>query len=211
MTWPSSAIAEASSPGLPGIVLRVELVAPTLERLPGYLDAVRRGCPGDRVLFGSAGAVLALAAENPQAVLDRFADRTNAGVRYRRDGTTAPRLPALFRWMWDGQFAGNINLRWAPDGRALPDDVPGHIGYGTVEWKRGRGYATRALSLMRVLAVEEGMTEVDIVTDVDNIASQRVVERNGGVRVEEFAQTEPLGGGQAIRWRVEQASQELSR
>jgi predicted acetyltransferase len=202
MTWPSSAIAEASSPDLPGIVLRVELVAPTLERLPGYLDAVRRGWPGDRVLFGSADAVLALAAENPQAVLDRFADRTTAGVRYRRDGTTAPRLPALLRWMWDGEFAGTIDLRWSPDGEALPDDVPGHIGYGTVEWKRGRGYAGSALDMMLVLAAEEGMTEVELVTDVDNLASQRVVERNGGIRVQEFAQVERLGGGRAIRWRI---------
>ena len=189
----------------------MELVIPTRESLPGYLDAVRRGWLGDRVLFGSADAILELAEENPQLVLDRFADRATVGVRYRRDGTTAPRLPALFRWMWDGEFAGNIDLRWAPDGGALPDDVPGHIGYGTVEWKRGRGYATTALSLMLALAVEEGMTEVDIVTDVDNIASQRVVERNGGVRVGEFTQTESLGGGQAIRWRVDQASQELSR
>jgi predicted acetyltransferase len=104
--------------------------------------------------------------------------------------------------MWDGQFVGNIDLRWPPDGGPLPDDVPGHIGYGTVEWLRGRGYATRALGLMLELARTEGKTEVELVTDVDNIPSQRVVERNGGVRGAEFTQLERIGGGQAYRWRI---------
>jgi predicted acetyltransferase len=180
----------------------VELVVPTLEHVPAYLHAVRRGWMGDRTLFGSADALLALAEQDPQVVIDRLADRSTDGVLFYGDGTTGPRLPALFRWMWDGDFAGNIDLRWQPDGGTLPDDVPGHLGYGTVEWKRGRGYATRALSLMLALAKNEGMTAVDLVTDVDNVASQRVVESNGGVHVEQFTQVERLGGGRAIRWRI---------
>ena len=160
---------------------------------------------GDRVLFGSAEELLALADQDPQLVVDRLTDRSTDGVLYYGDDTTAPRLPALFRWMWDGEFAGSIDLRWQPDGGALPDYVPGHVGFGTVEWKRGRGYATSALSLMLVLAASEGMTEVELVTGVGNVASQRVVERNGGVRVEEFAQADRLGGGQAVRWRIDLA------
>ena len=104
--------------------------------------------------------------------------------------------------MWDGEFAGNIDLRWKPGGGPLPDDVPGHVGYGTVGWKRGRGYATLALGMMLRLAKGEGMVEVELVTDVDNVASQLVVERNGGIPVEEFIQSERLGGGRAVRWRV---------
>lgn len=184
----------------------VELVVPDLEHLPGYLDAVRRGWMGDRILFGSPGVLLALSEVNPQSVLDRLVDRSTDGLLYYGDGSTAPRLPALFRWMWDGDFAGSIDLRWPPPGRPLPEDVPGHLGYGTVEWKRGRGYATRALSLMLVLAVEEGLASVEVVTDVDNLASQRVVEHNGGMRVEQFTQSERLGGGRAIRWRIDVAT-----
>jgi predicted acetyltransferase len=182
---------------------RVELVVPSLELLPDYLDAVRRGWMGDRVLFGSPEALLALAEQDPQLVLDRLRDRSTDGVLYYGDGSVGPRVPALFRWVWDGGFAGNIDLRWQPEGDGrLPDDIPGHVGYATVQWKRGRGYATRALSLMLALAKDEGMARVELVTDVDNVASQRVVESNGGVRVEEFEQVDRLGGGHAFRWRI---------
>jgi predicted acetyltransferase len=182
----------------------VELVVPALELLPGYLDAVTRGWMGDRVLFGSPEALLALAARDPRLVIERLRDRTTDGVLHLGDGTTAPRLPALFRWMWDGEFAGNIDLRWQPDGDGrLPEAVPGHVGYGTVEWRRRRGYATEALAQMLRLAVAEGMTEVELVTDVDNVPSQRVVESNGGVRFEEFTQVDRLGGGRAVRWRID--------
>jgi predicted acetyltransferase len=184
-------------------VTSLALVTPNLTRLPGYVDAVRRGWMGDRILFGSAAELLALADQSPQSVVDRLTDRSTDGVLHYGDGTTSARLPALFRWMWDGEFAGNIDLRWPTNGANLPDDVPGHVGYGTVEWKRGRGYATRALALMLALAADEGWGAVEVVTDVDNVASQRVVERNGGVRVEQFAQVQRLGGGQAIRWRID--------
>ncbi len=93
---------------------RVELVVPSLELLPDYLDAVRRGWMGDRVLFGSSEELLALAEQDPQLVLDRLRDRSTDGVLYYRDGSAGPRVPALFRWVWDGGFAGNIDLRWQP-------------------------------------------------------------------------------------------------
>ena len=175
-----------------------------LSSCPATSTLARRGWGGDRHLFGSPEALFALAERDQQLVVDRLRHRSTDGVLYYSDGTTAPRLPALFRWMWDGEFAGNIDLRWQPDGDGrLPDDVPGHLGYGTVEWKRGRGYATRALSLMLALATAEGMTQVELVTAVGNAASHRVVENNGGVRIEEFRQADRLGGGQAILWRID--------
>jgi predicted acetyltransferase len=180
----------------------MELLAPSPGLLEGYLDAVRRGWMGDRVLFGSADALLSLADRDRDAVLSRLTDRSADGMRYFADGSTAPALPSLFRWMWDGHFVGNIDLRWPLAGEELPDDVPGHIGYGTVQWMRGRGYATRALALTLDLARGEGMAEVELVTDVDSIASQRVVERNGGVRGEELTLPGRIGGGRAYRWRI---------
>ena len=181
----------------------MELLIPSRELLVGYVDAIRRGWSGDRVLFGSTDALLALAESDPDSVLKRLTDRSAHGVRYFGDGTTAPVLPALFRWMWDEQFVGNVDLRWPATGDTLPDDVPGHIGYGTVEWMRGRGYATRGLAMMLDLARDEGMAEVELVTDVDNVASQRVIERNGGVLVEEFTTPERIGGSISYRWRID--------
>ena len=65
------------------------------------------------------------------------------------------------------------------------------------------GCATEALARMLLLAADEGLTEVELVTDVDNIPSQRVVESNGGVHLEEFTQVDRLGGGRAVRWRID--------
>ena len=59
------------------------------------------------------------------------------------DGSTVPRLPGLSRWMWDGEFAGAINLRWQPGSRLLLPTCLGHIGYSVVPWKRRRGYVMR--------------------------------------------------------------------
>ena len=48
----------------------------------------------------------------------------------------------------------------------------------------------------------EGLPIVDITTDVDNVASQRVIEANGGVLVERFTKLPSAGGGPALRFEV---------
>ena len=75
----------------------MELVAPSLEHVAGYLDAVRQGWMGDRVLFGSADELLALADRDPQLVVNCLTDRSTNGLLHYPDGSTSPRLPALFR------------------------------------------------------------------------------------------------------------------
>ncbi|HSO04292.1 MAG TPA: GNAT family N-acetyltransferase, partial [Candidatus Limnocylindrales bacterium] len=79
----------------------------------------------------------------------------------------------------------------------------GHIGYSVVPWKRRRGYATAALAAMLPIAAAEGLPIVDITTDVDNVASQRVILANGGVLVERFTKPESAGGGAALRFAVD--------
>lgn len=57
----------------------------------------------------------------------------------------------------------------------------GHIGYGTRPSERGKGYATAICRLMLEQARRRGMTRVLITCDADNLASARVIEKNGGV------------------------------
>jgi len=47
---------------------------------------------------------------------------------------------------------------------------------------------------------------VDVVTGTDNPASQRVIERNGGVLVEEFVTLPSLRNKSQLRYRVHLAS-----
>lgn len=48
----------------------------------------------------------------------------------------------------------------------------------------------------------EGLRYVESTTDPDNVASRRVVERNGGMLVEEFVTPAALGGKRQRRYRV---------
>lgn len=182
----------------------MELIRPREEHLPGYLDALRRGWSPNTEHVGLDQAAIDRVAQDPQRFLELCDDREASGAPIELpDGTTVPRLPGLSRWMWDGEFAGAINLRWQPGTRDLPPTCLGHIGYSVVPWKRGRGYATAALAAMLPIAAAEGLPVVDITTDLDNLPSQRVIQANGGVLVERFTKLESSGGGPALRFEVD--------
>jgi predicted acetyltransferase len=182
----------------------MKLVWPSREYLPGYVAALERGWSPDNVRgLAATREELARIAEDANAFLASLVDREAKGDPIALgDGTTVPRLPGYRRWLWDGEFCGSIGLRWTPGTEALPPHCLGHIGYTVVPWKQRRGYATRALREMLREAAVEGLRYVEIVTDPDNIASQRVIEANSGVLVEEFVKPLALGGRPGLRYRV---------
>jgi RimJ/RimL family protein N-acetyltransferase len=56
----------------------------------------------------------------------------------------------------------------------------GHIGYWVVASVRGRGICTAALGLVSRWALESlGLQRLELITDPDNLASQRVAEKVG--------------------------------
>jgi predicted acetyltransferase len=56
----------------------------------------------------------------------------------------------------------------------------GHIGYSVRPSQRGKGYATRMLGMALEEARRLGMKRVLITCDQRNMASARVIQRNGG-------------------------------
>ena len=182
----------------------MKLVWPSPEYLPSYIAALERGWSPDNVR-GQAAALeqLARIAVDANAFLASLVDREATGDPVTLpDGTKAPRVPGFRRWLWDGEFCGSIGLRWQHGTEALPPHCLGHIGYAVVPWKQGRGYATRALGEILREARAEGLRYVDITTQPDNIASQRVITANGGVFIEEFVTPPSLGGKREFRYRV---------
>ena len=182
----------------------MQLVRPSLDRLPSYVAALKRGWSPDNIR-GAAASIdeLERIEKDPRAFVDSLTDREAKGPPITLpDGTTAPRLPGFRLWLWDTEFCGSIGLRWQPGTSELPPHVLGHIGYAVVPWKAGRGYARRALKLMLEHARAERLRYVEITTDPDNVASRRVIEVNGGVLVERFQRPAQYGGTDALRFRI---------
>jgi predicted acetyltransferase len=182
----------------------LELVWPSIRYLPSYVEALGRGWSPDN-LRGEAAAreELERIERDPDAFLASIVDREARGAPIvMPDGTTVPRLPGYARWIWDGEFCGSVGFRWQPGTEALPPTCLGHIGYTVVPWKRRLGYATRAVALMLPEVAKEGLRYVEVTTTPENVASQRVIESNGGVLIEEFTSAPALGSKRHLRYRI---------
>lgn len=57
----------------------------------------------------------------------------------------------------------------------------GHIGYITMPWERGQGVATKMLATICAMDVVQGLFPVLLTCDEHNLASERVIVKNGGV------------------------------
>jgi predicted acetyltransferase len=180
------------------------LVKPSAEHLESYVAALKRGWSPDNLRDETRIEQLHRIASDPQAFLSSLDDREGKSGPIRlADGSFVPRLPGFKRWMWDGDFAGTIGLRWQPGTSALPPWCLGHIGYGVVPWKRRRGYATTALRLILPEAREQGLLYVELTTEEENVASQRVILANGGACVGRFEKSTAHGDLAGLRFRID--------
>lgn len=178
-------------------MVAVQLRQPVLDLLPDYVNALERGWSADNVRGAAAAAEeLSSIARDAAAFVALLDDRDAKGAPITMpDGRTVPRLPGYRLWLWDCEFCGSIGFRWQKGTSALPGYVLGHIGYAVVPWKQRRGYATQALALLLPAARREGLGHVDITTDPDNIASQKVILANGGRLVGPFRREPSYGDG----------------
>ena len=182
----------------------MELVRPGPEHLPSYTAALERGWSSDNVRGEAATREeLARIAADPAGFLATMEDLDGTLPPITLlDGSKARRLPGFRRWMWDGELVGSIGFRWAPGTPELPPTCMGHIGYAVVPWKRGRGHATEALRLLLGEIRFTGLPSVELTAEPDNVASQRVIEANGGVLHERFTMPDAYGARPALRYRI---------
>jgi predicted acetyltransferase len=182
----------------------MKLVQATRDHLASYVAALRTGWSADNVRGAvAAQEELERIKEGPEAFLDSLHDLEAKGPPVTLpDGSKVRRIPGYRKWMWDGEFCGSINLRWVPGTQELPPHVLGHVGYAVVPWKQGRGYAKQALGALAAEAKELGLEYIEMTTDPDNIASQRVMLACGAIMVERFQKPAVYGGIDGLRYRL---------
>ena len=98
----------------------------------------------------------------------------------------------------DGRIVGTIQIRHELNDMLLK--TGGHIGYGVRRSERGRGHATRMLALALKKCGTLGIERALVTCDGDNIASARVITKNGGVLENEVL--EP-GGNAVLRFWID--------
>lgn len=187
---------------------QVALAVPSLALLPGFFDAVRRGWSRTNVdMERIAQEDLVAIERDPAAFVASLDDPDARGAPIRLpDGSIVPRLPGFNRWITDGEFCRSVSMRWQSGTGELRPYVLGHIGFTIVPWKRRRGYATEALGLLLRDALALGLPYVELTTDPDNVASQKVILANGGQLLGQFRKVEAYGGVEGLRYRIPLAS-----
>jgi predicted acetyltransferase len=181
----------------------IELKTPTLELLPRYVDALKRGWTPDHIIgIAATHEQLAAIEQDAAGFVARQTDlEALGGPVTLPDGSKVARIPGRQFWIWDGDFCGRLSMRWQPGSAALPPHVLGHIGYAVVPWRRGLGHATQAVRAVLPYARAQGLPYVEVTTDPDNFASQKVITANGGVLIEAFTKPAAFGNAPGLRFR----------
>jgi RimJ/RimL family protein N-acetyltransferase len=103
--------------------------------------------------------------------------------------------PSAWMMIEDNEVVGLCSLVRPPENGVL------QIGYGVAPTRQGIGVARRAVGQLAEWARQDTrVRSIDAETNIANIASQRVLESNGFVRVGERVDDED---GELICWRID--------
>lgn len=103
-------------------------------------------------------------------------------------------VPSKEFWIIDSEgYAGRIilGLSFTPD----PDRVGNHVGYAVRPSKRRKGYASKALQCLLDEAGKLDISKLMPICDAANVASRKVIEKNGGVLLDRTANDKARDGG----------------
>lgn len=168
-------------------------------------DSMRLELPSEKYIDSFFEAMAEFEAEgNRQIPQDMTRERFPAYVQQLHDQSVGKNLkagyvPSVEFWMIDADgFAGRIilGLAFYP----APERVGHHVGYAVRPSKRRLGYATRALQLLLDEASKRNIHKLMPICDPDNIASRKVIERNGGVLLEN---TPNAGANDGLRFLID--------
>ncbi|MCR4325820.1 MAG: GNAT family N-acetyltransferase [Patescibacteria group bacterium] len=109
-------------------------------------------------------------------------------------------VPQTDYWLVDGsEFIGRVSIRHSLTEHLR--QLGGHIGYDIRPSKRRKGYGTKILQLALPKARELGIERVLVTCDAGNAASQKIIEKNGGVLENQVS--DPETGGSKMRFWID--------
>ncbi len=166
----------------------VELIRPDVGRHAEWLAMVEE-FGRDRIDGGAMGSRTVDQLRDP----DAFAAWVGMLLDHERGENLPDELVAsTTRWVdVDGRLVGFVSVRHELN--EFLRELGGHIGYAIRPSERQRGYATAATALALDECRRLGIHRVLVTCDDDNVASARVIERNGGV-------LEDVRGGKRRYW-----------
>lgn len=85
----------------------------------------------------------------------------------------------------DGQMLGELYIRHRLSPRL--ENIGGHVGYRVRPLARKRGVATAALTVALLRLAEIGIERALLTCDETNVASAKVIEKCGGLRIDNAA------------------------
>lgn len=147
----------------------MQLVKPSTKYKESYLQAVAE--------FQQEGRYL----EHYKAELEKHFPSFVQMLLHQEKGRDLPKgyVAASTYWLIDGnEYIGRVSIR-----HKLTDylkKVGGHIGYDIRPSKRKQGYGKKILELGLEKARKLGLSNILITCDSNNIASQKIIEANGG-------------------------------
>lgn len=185
----------------------MRLLRPSIEHIPAYVSALRKGWSPDNLRSEAAQEQIESIEMDAASFVSNLDDPTaKAGPVTLPDGSKVPRLPSIRRWIWEGEFCGHIGLRWRPGTEELPPTCSGHIGYAVVPWRQGEGLASAALVAILPEAKAVGLKYVEITTSPDNPASVRVIQKAGGTLIRTYNADKALGGHETLEFKISLAA-----
>jgi predicted acetyltransferase len=158
--------------------MKPALITPDLAHIPSYVRALKEGhrCGGGAL--PTADHVLKIERE-PQWFLDDLtAPKPSTFINEK--GEEVERVPQTTMWLVEsGEFIGDAKIRHRLNNRLFTSG--GHIGYGVRPSARNKGYATEMLRQSLLwLRDNLGLDKALLSCLVENEASARVMEKNGG-------------------------------
>ncbi len=160
-----------------------DLTLPDARVRESFIDAMEefreegRGVQHDGTVTGSMIREHARAWETP-AGFEAFLSWL-AGQALEETPRASDSVPATELWWIDGdEFLGRLQLRHRLNSLLL--EVGGHIGYDVRPSARRHGHATAMLHAALPYAQALGIDPALVTCNPTNVASRRVIERNGG-------------------------------